>query len=476
MALTYKEIEVLVTELRTMVLGGTLSNCFQFERKRLILCVEKRQYTHNLLIVLQQPHVRMHLTRMRTRPLKDRLPFGEYVKKQLLETRVIDITQLDGDRIVRFDFEAEKKLSLIIELFSRGGSVYLVDHDGTIQAALSGSRTGEKYGHTPSEPRAEREITVPEGELYNFILDEKYHRIDEELEFAAKKKHVLEHVRRKKKKLERLVSNLKKDHEKCRNWEEFNLYGELLKANLYALKENADTARVLNYYTDEEIDVPLDKKVSPRANMARYFKKAGKLRRGLGVIEKNLERAEKKLSPIETQLSALEKIADLEEFQDYIAANSISIPAAPRKRREERKKKPSPFRYFISNSGHKIYVGRSNKENDKLTISQGKGSDFWCHAHGYPGSHVLVPVPKNTEIDHQTFLDAVNLALYHSRAKTSGAGDVLYTERRHVSKTKGMAPGKVNVSKHRVIHVKLDEERIRNIRERTREEIGNGAN
>ena len=206
--------------------------------------------------------------------------------------------------------------------------------------------------------------------------------------------------------------------------------------------------------------------------MAKYFKKAKKLRRGLAVIEQNRERAEKKLAPLEKQFAAVEKTNSLKELETCIAEHSIKIPAIKPGVSGKKQKTLSPFRYFISKSGLKIFVGRNNQENDKLTVSFGKGSDFWCHAHGYPGSHVLVPLPKNTRIDEQTFLDAVNLALYHSRAKNSGAGDILYTEKRYVTKTKGLAPGKVNVSKHKVIHVKLDEERIREIKERTQEETG----
>ena len=471
-SLSQREIEIIVRELAELVCGGTVSNLFQFDRKKLVLSIEKRAYGHNLLISLQPPHVRMHLTGMKLRKLKNRLPFGEYLKKELLETRLVDISQVDNDRIVRLDFESECKISLVVELFSRGGGVYLTDDDGIIKASLKGSRIGEKYAHKSSQIPDELDVEVPEGQLLNFILDDKYRKIEEALEFEHKKKHILAHLQKKKKKLEKLFANLGKDLEKCRQWERFNLYGELLKANLNKLKENSPSVKVLNYYTNEEIEIPLDKKVPPQVNMEKYFRKAKKLRRGLKVIERNMERAEKRFAPLNEQIVAVEGVENLDDLEACVSAHRIKVPLIETRRPQKKKRLPSPFRYFISRTGLKIYVGRSNQENDRLTMSFGKGSDFWCHADGYPGSHVLVPLPKNTEIDHQTFLDAVNLALYHSKAKNSGAGDILYTERRYVSKTKGLSPGKVNVSRHKVIHVKLDEERIRDIRERTQEEVG----
>ena len=85
---------------------------------------------------------------------------------------------------------------------------------------------------------------------------------------------------------------------------------------------------------------------------------------------------------------------------------------------------------------------------------------------------MVVPLKRGEEADRETLLDAATLALAYSKARNAGSGDVLYAQRRYVSKPKRMAPGKVYVSTHKVIHLKLDETRLRAIRERTKEARG----
>ena len=468
--LSNREIEIIVNEMRQIIIGAIVKNCFQYAPKKFIISTEKQGYGHNILISLQHPNVRLHLTRMRLKKLKDRLPFGETVKKKILETRIRGIEQINNDRIVRFDFETDSVTSLIIELFPRSGDILLINKDDIVETSLDGKRIGGKYSHIQLKIPAGSEVTVPDGQLLNYILDDRYRKIEEEEEFIREKKSVLAYLRDKKKKLERLLLNLDKDYAKCLQWEKSNLYGELLKANLNSLKPNLPLAKVLNYYNNQEIEIPLDVKISPRENMEQYFKKAKRLKRGLAVVEQNKQRAIMKIEHTIEQLSAVEKADNLESLHTIIATQSIKVLASKTVSKKEQKKEKSPFRYFLSKNGLRIYVGRNNEENDRLTISFSKGDDFWCHADGYAGSHVLVPLPRGKKIDEQTFLDAVNLAIYYSKAKRSGVADVLYTDRRYVTKTKNQPAGRVYVSKHKIVHVKLDEKRIREIKERTEEQ------
>ena len=76
-SLSNKEIEIIVRELREIIIGAVVKNCFQYAPKKMIISTEKQDYGHNILISLQPPNVRLHLTRMRWKKLKDRLPFGE---------------------------------------------------------------------------------------------------------------------------------------------------------------------------------------------------------------------------------------------------------------------------------------------------------------------------------------------------------------------------------------------------------------
>ena len=50
-----------------------------------------------------------------------------------------------------------------------------------------------------------------------------------------------------------------------------------------------------------------------------------------------------------------------------------------------------PYKTYISSTGHTILVGKGAKENDELTKSA-RSNDYWLHAAGVSGSHVIIPI------------------------------------------------------------------------------------
>ena len=79
-----------------------------------------------------------------------------------------------------------------------------------------------------------------------------------------------------------------------------------------------------------------------------------------------------------------------------------------------------PFHY-ISSDGYDIYVGKNNYQNDDLTFRFASGGDWWFHAKGIPGSHVVVKT-KGAELPDATFEDAARLAAYYSRGRGQRKG------------------------------------------------------
>ena len=75
-----------------------------------------------------------------------------------------------------------------------------------------------------------------------------------------------------------------------------------------------------------------------------------------------------------------------------------------------------PFHY-ISSDGYHMYVGKNNFQNDELTFKFASGNDWWFHAKGLPGSHVIVKVTDNAEVPDSTFEEAGRLAAYYSKGR-----------------------------------------------------------
>lgn len=105
--------------------------------------------------------------------------------------------------------------------------------------------------------------------------------------------------------------------------------------------------------------------------------------------------------------------------------------------------------------GFEIVYGTSAAQNDKISTELADPDDFWFHAAGYAGSHVIVRNPdKLWELPREVEKYAAGLAVLHSKAKTArGKVEVHLAWARDVKKPRGFPPGKVLLNSHRSLKV-----------------------
>jgi predicted ribosome quality control (RQC) complex YloA/Tae2 family protein len=135
--------------------------------------------------------------------------------------------------------------------------------------------------------------------------------------------------------------------------------------------------------------------------------------------------------------------------------------------REKRKPIDRWSRRFEAGDGTEIRVGKGAAENDRLTFSAARGDDIWLHASGTSGAHVLLRLAKGNKPSPEALADAALLAAHYSGAKSETKVEVVYTEARHVKKTKGDPPGRVSVARGRTLLVTVDEARLARLFGRT---------
>ena len=87
-----------------------------------------------------------------------------------------------------------------------------------------------------------------------------------------------------------------------------------------------------------------------------------------------------------------------------------------------------------------MYVGKNNFQNEELTFQLAEGNDWWFHAKGTPGSHVIVKT-NGDELPDRTFEEAGRLAAYYSKNRGNDKVEIDYIEKKHVKKAKGGKPG-----------------------------------
>jgi len=101
-------------------------------------------------------------------------------------------------------------------------------------------------------------------------------------------------------------------------------------------------------------------------------------------------------------------------------------------------------------------VGRSNSQNDRLTLKIAHKGDIWLHTQKIHGSHVIIRC-AGEEVDEQTLLEAASLAALHSQANAGGKVSVDYTRVKFVKKPQGSLPGMVVYTDYCTVVAEADE-------------------
>ncbi len=114
------------------------------------------------------------------------------------------------------------------------------------------------------------------------------------------------------------------------------------------------------------------------------------------------------------------------------------IKKRPREARSRRS--PAAPSTICSSDGFHIYVGKNNYQNEEVTFKVAGGNDWWFHAKGIPGSHVMVKT-EGKELPDRVFEEAGALAAYYSKGRNNDKVEIDYIQRKHVKKAAGGAPG-----------------------------------
>lgn len=245
------------------------------------------------------------------------------------------------------------------------------------------------------------------------------------------------------------------DLAKCENREQLRIFGELLKANIYAVPKGAESVRVQNYYDENLgfVDIPLDPALSPANNAAKYFKDYKKTYTAEQTLTELIEKDQKELVYIDSVLDALTRAktaSELSVIRDELTDTGYISAKNDRRRKTETKAEPKEF---TSANGFRVLVGRNNRENDLLTTKTAAKTDLWFHTKNIPGSHVIL-FTEGREPEPEDLLFAASLAAGHSKAADSDNVPVDFTEVKNVKKPSGARPGMVIYTTNKTIYAK----------------------
>lgn len=221
--------------------------------------------------------------------------------------------------------------------------------------------------------------------------------------------------------------------------EKYRIYGELLHAYGYGLAEGETKLEAYNHYAGETITIPLDKTLTASENAKKYFDRYGKLKRTYEALSTLITETKQEIEHLESIATALD-IAVSEDDLAEIREELTEFGYIRKKRGDKKAKIKSKPLHYISSDGFHMYVGKNNYQNDALTFQFANGGDWWFHAKGMPGSHVIVKT-EGEELPDRAFEEAGRLAGYYSKGRDSDKVEIDYLQRKNVKKPNKAAPG-----------------------------------
>lgn len=298
-------------------------------------------------------------------------------------------------------------------------------------------------------------------ESFSALLDGFYTKKETVSRINSSAKDIIKLINNLKNRTEKKISLRLLDLEKCKNRETLRVYGELIKANLYSIKNGSEFAEVVNYYDSElkTVKIPLNPAISPSANANKYFKDYKKSYTAEQTLTALIEKDRKELEYFDAVSDSINRSSTLSDLQEI--REELEETGYIKKTQGKRKKgnSNSAFKEYTSEEGYRILVGKNNKQNDLITTQIASKLDLWFHTKDIAGSHVLV-MSGGKEVSDQTVLQAATLAAKNSKAAASSKVAVDYTPIKFVKKPNGAKPGMVIYTTNKTIFVNPTEELV----------------
>lgn len=302
---------------------------------------------------------------------------------------------------------------------------------------------------------------VVEYDSLNDLLDRYYDARGERERVKQRANDLVRFVQQQLQKQQNKLSKLIDEYESAKDKETQQLYGELITANIYRIKQGDESVTALNYYTGEEVTIPLNPTKSPSVNAQYYYKQYNRLKTREHELDHQIQLTKENIdyfSNIEQQLEHI-TVDDIDDIRDELADQGFM---KQRKNTKKKKNAQIQLQTYRSSDGDTILVGKNNKQNDYLTNKKAQKSYIWFHTKDIPGSHVVI---LNDSPSDETIKEAAMLAGYFSKAGNSGQIPVDYTEIRNVHKPSGAKPGFVTYDNQKTLYATPDYDKIQQMKE-----------
>ena len=296
-------------------------------------------------------------------------------------------------------------------------------------------------------------LKTREPESFSNALESFYSERDSRERMRVKTQSLVKLLNNSRERISRKIIKQQSELAQCADRERLRICGDLLQANLYKIEKGAEYAEVENFYDENGgmLRIKLNPAISPAANAQKFYKDYQKAKNAEIALAEQLEKGKSELEYVESVLDEVER-AENERELAQIREELTEQGYLKRQKSKQRQAAQLPPLEFESGDGFKIYVGRNNLQNDKLTLKTAAKTDMWLHTKDIHGSHVIIAC-NGKQPSEEAILAAARLAAYHSKARNSTNVPVDYTLVKHVSKPNGAKPGMVIYTDNKTVYV-----------------------
>ncbi len=282
---------------------------------------------------------------------------------------------------------------------------------------------------------------------YSLLLEYYFKESSLKERIRAKTGNIEQIIKRLIKRYNEKIVKLERELDDTKKADTYKLYGELLIANSY-INEKMDNITVLNYYTGENITIPLDKKLYIKENANNYFKKYRKSKNTIIHASEELKIAKSEveyLSLLLSQVSNAEVIEDVLQIQDELIKEKYIIP----QKKISKLNKVQILSYIVNDNI--VYVGKNNIQNEKVTHELANKDDLWFHVKDAPGSHVVLK--KSSDYTEEEIRTCALIAAYYSTFRDSSSVPVQYTKVKNIKSIPGKRKCFVSIKDEKTIYI-----------------------
>ena len=470
MPLNHKEITLLLSELP--LCGSKIQKVYQLEVHTLIFeLYHPDEHFWQLYVEVGTQEARFHrisgpryVHKTMNKGAKQR--FNQYLSSHIEGMIIEKVVQEEMDRLFTFHLTGhQESLLLFFRFYSASKSNVIVTNSDLVIEDLLFRRpkVNEISGKTFTIEDRIRPSTIftvreyPQSMSFNeyiesLFMGERKGETEDLLDL------LYSHYEKQKVALMNEKEQIRISLQSTSNGLEYKNIADLLSSNAHFVKKGMDSITLTDL--EDTIQIPLNPLITCGENISSYYTKYHKEKNKREYLEDSLNIVEKKILAIDEKMKQFVSSSTLSVKELRVIYSSLEKSTSKR----ELKYSSAPGLY-IYNGKFDILVGRNAQENEDLLKKFTKGNDYWMHTRDVSGGYIFIKYIKDKSVDLETILDAGNLAILFSKAKTYEKADIYFTQVKYLKRVKGGKKGVVLPTHEKTYTIVRDEKRIANLYE-----------